>query len=260
MLAKSRNEHATQFQTTMGMYFLASGTSKGLFDALNHAGLTLSYTQAIHKLKKLGDERLEETRKVARTKPFMLVWDNLNIAFKVSEQRHNAKDHFDNGTTATLVPLHGVEYGTLPTTIKPPRRRHTSVLDFNAEDLLPNVDEATRVQEAQLWHLADILYDAFPELRKRLKDSIPAPTPVLQIPVHRTEQFPLPAMHIDESSLEGTLEVFKAIFQRSLQLTEDDLKKHGIVLCAGDQLSMSLLDKVCRIYVIIFYFAEHHST
>ncbi|KAF9474637.1 hypothetical protein BDN70DRAFT_936502 [Pholiota conissans] len=61
MLAKSRNEHATEFQTTMGMYFLASGTSKALFDALNHAGFTLSYTQSIHKLKRLGEERLEQT-------------------------------------------------------------------------------------------------------------------------------------------------------------------------------------------------------
>jgi len=114
MLAKARNDHATEFQTSMGMYFLACGTSRSLFDVLNHAGLTLSYTQAISKLKRLSEERLTETRKIAKSKAFMLIWDNLNIAFKVSEQRHDWKDHFDNGTTATLVPLCGVEYGKLP--------------------------------------------------------------------------------------------------------------------------------------------------
>jgi len=87
MLAKSRNDHATEFQTTMCMFFLACGTSHSLFDVLNHAGISLSYTQAIAKLKKLGLEHLEGRRKIAHTHAFMVIWDNLNIAFKVSEQR-----------------------------------------------------------------------------------------------------------------------------------------------------------------------------
>jgi len=65
------------------------------------------------------------------------------------------------------------------------------------------------------------------------------------IPVHMTEQYPLPAMHIDESSLEGTLNVLSTIFRTSLNLTEEDVKRHGLVICAGDQLSLSLLNKVC---------------
>jgi hypothetical protein len=244
MLAKSRNDHATEFQTTMCMYFLACGTSRSLFDVLNHAGISLSYTQAIAKLKKLGLERLEETRQIAHTRAFMVIWDNLNIAFKVSEQRHDSKDHFDNGTTATLVPLFSVEYGGLPVTLKPKRERRNTILDIKPEDLVPTSNEAARVQAGQLWHIEDILYDQFPALRKRLGSAIvPAPS-VLQIPVHKTEQYPLPAMHIDESSLEGTLSVLNTIFRDSLRLTEDDIKKHGIVICAGDQLSLSLLDKV----------------
>jgi hypothetical protein len=51
-------------------------------------------------------------------------------------------------------------------------------------------------------------------------------------------------MHIDESSLEGTLEVLNAIICDALKLSADGLEMHGIVLCAGDQLSISLLDKV----------------
>ena len=84
--------------------------SRSLFDVLNHAGITLSYTQAISKLKHLSEERLTETSKIAKSKAFMLIWDNFNIAFKVIEQRHDSKNHFDNGTTATLVLLYGVEY------------------------------------------------------------------------------------------------------------------------------------------------------
>jgi hypothetical protein len=103
--------------------FLACGTSRSLFDVLNHAGILLSCTQAIAKLKTLGLEPLEKTRKIAHTRAFMVIWDNLNISFKVSEQSHDSEDHFDNGTTATLVPLYRVEFGGLPITLKPKHER-----------------------------------------------------------------------------------------------------------------------------------------
>ncbi|KAF8804759.1 hypothetical protein BYT27DRAFT_7225347 [Phlegmacium glaucopus] len=231
ILGKSRNDHATDFQTTMCFYLLACGTSCSLFDVLNHTGITLSYTQA--------------TQKIARTQAFMIIWDNLNITFRVSEQRHDSKDHFDNGTTATLVPLYGVEYGGLPLSLKPYRTTRVPVLDFSAVNLFPTRDKAAHVQAGQLWHIQDILYDAYPDLRKRLSASIsPCPT-VEPIPVHKTEQYPLPAMHIDESSLEGTLSVLSTIFQTSLKLTEDDIKGNGLVICAGDQLTLSLLTRYC---------------
>jgi hypothetical protein len=51
-------------------------------------------------------------------------------------------------------------------------------------------------------------------------------------------------MHIDESSLDGTIDVFSTIFAKTLQMTAEDIKRHGIVICAGDQLSASLFDKV----------------
>lgn len=228
----------------MAMYFLACGTSRSLFDVMNHAGITLSYTQAIFKLKKLGEEMLAEARRIAHSKAFMIVWDNLNIAFKVAQQRQDSKDHFDSGTTATLIPMYDVPYGGLPLSLKPPRLRHVKTLKFNAEDLLPSRAEALCVQQGQLWHIKDVLYSMFPDLRKRLSESILPPPSVKQIPVHQTKQFPLPAMHINESTLEGTLGVLKTILSNSLRLTAEDIKNHGIILCAGDQLTLSLLNKV----------------
>lgn len=237
------------------MYFLACGASRSLFDVLNHAGLTLSYTQAVHKLKQLGEERLKEMLSLVRSKAFMIIWDNLNIAFKVTEQRADSKSHFDNGTTATIVPLFGVEFGSLPLELLPRRNHRLPLLEWTNQDLLPTLDEAQRVERQHIWHIQDILYDAFPPLRARLKDTISPVPSVQQIPLHQTEQFPLPAMHIDESSLDGTLEVLEHILRKTLNLTEDEIKKHGIIICAGDQLSKSLLDKVstwlsCSIYLI----------
>lgn len=244
MLAKARHEHASEYQTTTCLYFLACGTSRSLFDVLNHAGITLSYTQAVAKLKQLGLEQLAHMIKLVREQACMLVWDNLNIAFHVSEQRHDSKDHFDNGTTATLIPLFGVLFGGLPLSLKAKRDCRIPVLDFGTKDLLPTLEEAKRVEAGQLWHIEDIFYESFPVLRKHLKDEI-VPVPIVfSIPVHKTEQYPLPAMHIDESTLEGTLSVLDRILRVELKLTEEEIKSHGIFLCAGDHLTQLLLDKV----------------
>ena len=245
MFAHSRNGHSTEFQTTTCIYLLACGASRSQFDVLNHAGFTLSYTSAIEKIKQLGVESLRKIISIAHSCAFMIIWDNLNIAFQVGEQRKASKDHFDNGTTATLIPLYGVEYGELRLDMKAKHDSRLPVLEFGPEDLLPSPEQVSQVESAELWHIEDILYDCFPSLRLRFKDNFPPALPtILQIPLHKTEQYPLPAMHIDELSLDGTLEVLNTIFCNTLKMTADDLEKHGVVFCAGDRLSISLLDKV----------------
>ena len=181
----------------------------------------------------------------------MILWDNLNIAFRVGEQRKASKDHFDNGTTATLIPLFDVDFGGLPLDLKPARDNRRPTLDFDASDMLPSLQQMQELEEAQLWHIEDILFNTFPKLRQRFKNEIRPPRDILPIPVHKTEQYPLPAMHIDESSLEGTLKVIDCIITKTLKLSGDSLEKHGIILCAGDQLTMSLLDKVRQLLIVM---------
>ncbi|KAJ7840189.1 hypothetical protein B0H14DRAFT_2245794, partial [Mycena olivaceomarginata] len=201
MLAQTRNEKSSEYQTTMVFYLLACGATRSQFDVLSHAGICLSYRITLRKVKDLGQERLADIRKLARTRLFMLIWDNLNFAFRVAQQRIGSNDHFDNGTTATLVLLWGINPGDLPLDILPPRRTRLLVLDFNAADLLPSLNDVQQLEALHCWHIEDILVDAYPALRARFSDSISEPPSILSIPVHVTEHFPLTAMHIDESSL-----------------------------------------------------------
>ncbi|KAF8579999.1 hypothetical protein K439DRAFT_1620110 [Ramaria rubella] len=67
---------------------------------------------------------------------------------------------------------------------------------------------------------------------------------VLQIPLHKTEQYPLPAMKIDESSIEGTIEVLNTILTKVLKMSVDDLREHGLLFVDGDLLTILLTDKV----------------
>ncbi|KAJ7869595.1 hypothetical protein B0H14DRAFT_3579250 [Mycena olivaceomarginata] len=244
MLSQTRNEKSSEYQTTMSFYLLACGATRSQFEVLNHAGICLSYRSTLRKVKDLGQERLAAVRKTAHERMFMLIWDNLNFAFRVVQQRLGSNDHFDNGTTATLVVLWGVVAGDLPLDILPPRKTRLPVLDFTADDLLPSLKDVQELEALHHWHIEDILVEAYPVLRTRFADSISKPPSILLIPVHVTEHATLPAMEIDESSMDGTIDLFSTIFRGSLKMTEDDIKRHGVVICAGDQLSASLFDKV----------------
>ncbi|KAJ7887741.1 hypothetical protein B0H13DRAFT_1888699 [Mycena leptocephala] len=137
----------------MGTHFLACSTPRRQFDVLAHAGLTVSYTTAINNLKHLSAEGLLRLRRMVQEKACMIVWDNLNIAFKVGEQHHNSKDTFENGTTATLIVLYGVLRGELELELLEPRISRKPVLDFEPMDTLPNVEQIIQTQRSALWHV-----------------------------------------------------------------------------------------------------------
>ncbi|KZT27989.1 hypothetical protein NEOLEDRAFT_1154640 [Neolentinus lepideus HHB14362 ss-1] len=243
MLMQARNERANVSQSILCIYLLACGATRSLFEVLHHAGFSSSYSKAIRDIRELKNERLAKVAEIARSRAFMIVWDNINIAFRVEEQRHDSKDHFDNGTTATLIPLYGVGFGDLPLELKQFRRTRLPHIKYRPRDLLPSRDQVLEVEEEMLWQLEEILFQTYPALQARFGGEREALLTVMSIPLHKTEQYPLPAMHIDESSLDGTIDVLETIMGKTLKMSTDDIKRHGIVICAGDQLTVSLLDK-----------------
>ncbi|KIO18611.1 hypothetical protein M407DRAFT_40834, partial [Tulasnella calospora MUT 4182] len=68
------------------------------------------------------------------------------------------------------------------------------------------------------------------------------PPTVHKIDLHTTQQYPLRAMPIDESSLDGTLGVIDNIIRSQLHMSSKDLEEHGIVFTHGDNLTISLID------------------
>ncbi|KAJ7064171.1 hypothetical protein C8F01DRAFT_984216 [Mycena amicta] len=244
MLCYSQNEKASSFRLSVSIFLLASSASRALFDVLHHAGICLSYTHTIAQTKTLTSERLQHMLHVVRTRVVMIVWDNLNIGFRVGQERADSKDHFDNGTTATMIPVFGVKPGDLPLCLLSPLKTATPDLEFKLNlDYLPTPAACKALQDAHIWHLEDILLTAFPALRDKFKSSITPPPTDLAIPVHKTEQFPLPAMEIDESTIDGTIQVIDTIL-RTLKLdTPEALERHGVVFGAGDLLSLELLLK-----------------
>ncbi|KAF8181438.1 hypothetical protein K438DRAFT_1976162 [Mycena galopus ATCC 62051] len=235
MLSMSRSQKANNYQIVIGMFLLASGSAKREMEVLAHAGFR-------------GFDALEAACERADVS---IVWDNLNIAFRVESQRLNSANHFDNGTTATAIPIWNpftngpTALGTLPLEMKPPRTSTFPIIDWTPEDILPSPTNMEQLSQCCLWQIKRLALENIPGLAHVKKDFEGCPE-VDPIAVHKTEQYPLPAMHEDESSIDGTIRVYERILQ-NLGITNEDLRAHGLMFTDGDLLTDSLIDKACLI-------------
>ncbi|KAJ7780590.1 hypothetical protein DFH07DRAFT_865154 [Mycena maculata] len=250
MLSISRSQLANNYQVVIGLFLLASGASKREMEVLAHAGLSTSYNTIRNHIKTLSAEGVARFEQLIKTQMCFIVWDNLNIAFRVESQRLKSGNHFDNGTTSTVIPVYNpftggsTPLGTLPLSMKPPRTTTLPVLDWDINNVLPSPESVEQLGQCCLWQLKRIALENIKSLEHLHKAFKEFPEPEVDpIAVHKTEQFPLPAMHEDESSLEGTIRVYVQIL-RNLGVTDDDLRVHGLMFNDGDLLTDSLVDKV----------------
>ncbi|KAJ7728485.1 hypothetical protein B0H16DRAFT_1330899 [Mycena metata] len=249
LISVLRSQKANNFQLVIGLFLLGSGASKREMEVLAHAGLSVSYTTIIDHVKDLSREGLEKIREVCRTCMVQLVWDNLNIAFKVAAQRLKAKSHFDSGTTSTVIlvfdPSTGTtaRQGTLPLDIKPARERTLPVLDWSPEDVLPSPESAAQLSSSCFWQLKRMALEHIPDVSEELKKSLGECPEINQIPLHQTLQYPLPALKEDESTLDGTFTVYTKNL-KTMGMGDAELEKHGLMIDDGDLLTDSLKEKI----------------
>ncbi|KAJ6609740.1 hypothetical protein B0H10DRAFT_2295466, partial [Mycena sp. CBHHK59/15] len=248
MLSISRSQLANNYQVVIGLFLLASGASKREMEVLAHAGLSTSYSAIREHIHTLSEEAVKRFQQLIKNQMCFIVWDNLNIAFRVESQRLNSANHFDNGTTATAIPVYNpytggaTPLGTLPLSMKPPRTTTFPVIDWNIDDVLPSPLSVEQVGQCCLWQLKRLAFENIKNLEHLRKAFEDCPE-VDPIAVHKTDQYPLPAMHEDESSIEGTIRVYVQIL-RNLGVTDDDLRAHGLMFDDGDLLTDSLIDKI----------------
>ncbi|THU99993.1 hypothetical protein K435DRAFT_818414 [Dendrothele bispora CBS 962.96] len=250
MISITRSQKANDFQIVVGLFLLGSGASKREMEVLAHAGLSVSYSSVIDHIKTLSQENHSIFQNVIKQLMCSVVWDNINFAFRVESQRLTSKNHFDSGTSASLVVQYDPEtkqnakHGIAPISMKLERTTSKPKVDKSTCEslLLPSGDQVQILEQCLQWQIKKIAIDHKPEF-SHLKKHLPGCLRVDPIDVHTTEHFPLPAMHIDESSLDGTIEVFEKIMEH-LRLTDDTLEKHGILFTDGDLLTDSLVDKM----------------
>ncbi|KAJ6550500.1 hypothetical protein B0H10DRAFT_2379996 [Mycena sp. CBHHK59/15] len=124
-----------------------------------------------------------------------------------------------------------------------PRTNRRPVFDFEPMDTLPTVEHIIQARQSSLWHVRRIFLEHFPTLAAKFKADLGDVPVIRAIPLHQSEHLPTPAMKIDESSLDGTIDVIDTTVTRTLQLTAAGMRAHGVMFAGGDLLSLNLTDK-----------------
>ncbi len=95
--------------------------------------------------------------------------------------------------------------------MKPRRTTTRPVFDWSSEDVLPDVETARQLTRSCLWQIKRLALEHIPSLHHLRLDLEECPE-VRVIPPHKTEQYALPAMHKDESSIDGTIDVHDTLY------------------------------------------------
>jgi hypothetical protein len=225
MLIFNTSQKSNYYQMMMGLYLYSQGCPKRVISLLNDARLSVSHQTICVALKKLTESALESVRFAVKNEHWFLVYDNINFPNRKFHQRLDHTDDFENGTTATIVI--GEDLGNEDPV---PNQPTTPIL----RDFAPDEGNRLHFRNVTRFQLLDVL--------QRVDDGyswyiIPAPA-LEPLQVRETVTFPLPAMHIDQSSIEGNLRIIETVMMDMLDLPKDwfDMKK---IIIAGDQLTVS---------------------
>ena len=258
IISQCTNDH----MTVLGLCLLGSGCTKCQVEVFAHAGLCPSYSTTMRHVKKLSAEGVTIYQQVARDYTCSQVWDNVNIPFTVGEQRLNSMSTFENGTTTTLIPLHDPEnpghyvpHRTLPLEMKPLRTTRRRIIDLNTADVGPTPQQYVELTKCCRWQLQNIAMTHIENL-DRLRDTVGPVPEIDQIALHQTMQYPMRGMHLDESTIDGTIQVLDAI-KETVALSPAQRKLHGLWASHGDLLSMKLADIVSQFKLVTVLSDSH---
>ncbi|KAJ6601568.1 hypothetical protein B0H10DRAFT_2082155 [Mycena sp. CBHHK59/15] len=147
--------------------------------------------------KKTTAKKRKSRKKRARAPAshmFVTVYDNINMMVRVAEQILGRKNAQENGTCATIIPLHDAK----------PEHLLTSTLDTSVLSAPPLRIEDLLLNEAELdFHTKNMKWQKDLDAMQPVSPNI--------ITVHKTPIHPLPSMEIDENSITGNIEYLKYI-------------------------------------------------
>ncbi|KAJ3540608.1 hypothetical protein NM688_g6203 [Phlebia brevispora] len=198
-------------------------------------------TRGVGVLRRLSEASRQTARSVFKKTPCSTVYDNINWQNKVAEQVIGRKDAQENGTCASIFPLHGADQGDMNTDDLLKTYEQAPLLTLH--DILLTPDERKLHRECMLHTLLRIVVNhggaGFKKFEQDVRNSLP--TTEDQIDVHKTDVYPLPAMDIDESSTSGNAEVVDAIYtELGLDLNSAEFFETCRIV-NGDQLSIARL-------------------
>ena len=102
MAAFSRSQHSCKLQLLNTIYFKSCGLAAKGFDTLHALGITMCQKTAYRCIETISEASRMSLVSDISHHPWFGCHDNVNLGFKVYEQRLSNRDHYDSGTAATI--------------------------------------------------------------------------------------------------------------------------------------------------------------
>ncbi|KAI0075557.1 hypothetical protein K474DRAFT_1599581 [Panus rudis PR-1116 ss-1] len=259
LLLGERSQQNNYAKHVLSLYLYASGAQRQIISVLSKIGLCSSYTalngdtrededappripscgRGVGLINRLAINQRTRIRKLARTYELGHVYDNYNIFYKAAEQIIGRKDTLENGTCATVFPLHNARKEDMRTADLLTSLDNAPPLSIN--DIVISQDERKLLNEYLLHSILRIIVlyggPGFERFREVVLSNIPESSE--KIPVHKTEVYPLPAMSIDESSTAGNADVLDTIYRELGHHLDSPFFTEFVRIVFGDQLSVA---------------------
>jgi hypothetical protein len=243
----SRSHANSKLPKLLTIYFKSCGLAAKAFDTLHALGVTMSQKWAYDGIERLSKRVREALLEDIATYPWFGTHDNINIPFRVYEQRLTNQSHFDCGTAATIFVIKD------PTAVRPDNRAFQRQQAIGAKNPIMYMDimklefaASARIRTRAIYKVLSFLIDApafaFDTYGQNNHDLFKPPTPVQQLADQMVCQYMLNTVHIEEASYEGNDRVLKEWWHQLGVASPEKKKELGednLIVWAGDQLTVS---------------------
>jgi len=206
----------------LGTAAWASGASRRTIDIYHQSGNSVSYPSIASIIESLAETSLEEARKIVRTRPHALAYDNINLSTSIFvEQTTNTPNKVQSGTFPIVYELFNANPDDMKLEPMISRLKNSSPLKMTDLRLRKETLESFNIQSSI--NIVEILFK-YAKGFEYLKNH-----PLFKHPErrvlpkgHKTKFYCLRANTIEEASIQGNILVHDNIYRDQLKIDPDD--------------------------------------
>lgn len=242
MMAFTRNSQTNLFPLIFGLFLEIGGTGSRVLSALSNAGACVSIA-TIERLKGIlsDDAKRSAIELMKGTAQYFLIFDNINIFLRKSQQRLFNKNSMIHATNAVVISIPEAHNDAQNLAKKLGNRGKRA--QATGKDILPTKEDEIKLQgsfEGLVAHLI-IAYcpgnENWKDRTTMLEDANKKMASDRPLPPKKTDARPLGVFDINEGSKKGIIDMIKNL-QESSGLSENEWSSKTRII-AGDWLTTS---------------------